>query len=211
MKRFLILILLTTIPFSTGAQVMRYDREAASFNEALPLGNGHIGAMVYGGVDDDLINLNTTYGYIPGTGMVANGTYENVDKATIQGLEVETKQKLGNFFTLRGTYTYLDARDDNTNALLTGRARHKTSLQLIYSDAKNGWDATLWNDWLSGYEYTSSKSSGDTGASIMNIVVNKKVNDQLSAYFGVNNLTDVSNDVVYYEGRIWRGGLKYTF
>ena len=37
---------------------MRYDREAASFNEALPLGNGHIGAMVYGGVDDDLINLN---------------------------------------------------------------------------------------------------------------------------------------------------------
>lgn len=160
---------------------------------------------------DDLINLNTTYGYIPGTGMVANGTYENVDKATIQGLEVETKQKLGNFFTLRGTYTYLDARDDNTNALLTGRARHKTSLQLIYSDAKNGWDATLWNDWLSGYEYTSSKSSGDTGASIMNIVVNKKVNDQLSAYFGVNNLTDVSNDVLYYEGRIWRGGVKYTF
>ena len=58
MKRLLILILLTTIPFSTGAQVMRYDREAASFNEALPLGNGHIGAMVYGGVDDDLINLN---------------------------------------------------------------------------------------------------------------------------------------------------------
>ena len=37
---------------------MRYDREAASFNEALPLGNGHIGAMVYGGVEDDLINLN---------------------------------------------------------------------------------------------------------------------------------------------------------
>ena len=37
---------------------MKYDREAASFNEALPLGNGHIGAMVYGGVADDLVNLN---------------------------------------------------------------------------------------------------------------------------------------------------------
>ena len=37
---------------------MKYDREAANFNEALPLGNGHIGAMVYGGVTDDLINLN---------------------------------------------------------------------------------------------------------------------------------------------------------
>lgn len=40
------------------AQTMKYDREAESFNEALPIGNGHIGAMVYGGVTDDLINLN---------------------------------------------------------------------------------------------------------------------------------------------------------
>ena len=37
---------------------MIYDREAAGFNEALPLGNGHIGAMVYGGVSDDRIGLN---------------------------------------------------------------------------------------------------------------------------------------------------------
>ena len=41
-----------------GGPVMKYDRPAASFNEALPLGNGHIGAMIYGGVEDDLINLN---------------------------------------------------------------------------------------------------------------------------------------------------------
>ena len=46
------------LPVLAGAQVMKYDREAANFNEALPLGNGHIGAMVYGGVTDDLINLN---------------------------------------------------------------------------------------------------------------------------------------------------------
>ena len=46
------------LPVLAGAQVLRYDREAASFNEALPIGNGHIGAMVYGGVSDDLLNLN---------------------------------------------------------------------------------------------------------------------------------------------------------
>ena len=58
MKRILSIALSVLIPIAAGAQVMRYDRAAASFNEALPLGNGHIGAMVYGGVDDDLINLN---------------------------------------------------------------------------------------------------------------------------------------------------------
>jgi alpha-L-fucosidase 2 len=35
-----------------------YRRPAASFNEALPLGNGRLGAMVYGGIDEDLITLN---------------------------------------------------------------------------------------------------------------------------------------------------------
>lgn len=58
MKRYFIIIVLVLNAFAAWGQVMRYEHEAASFNEALPLGNGHIGAMVYGGVDDDLINLN---------------------------------------------------------------------------------------------------------------------------------------------------------
>jgi alpha-L-fucosidase 2 len=35
-----------------------YDKPAANWNEALPLGNGAMGAMIYGGVDTDRINLN---------------------------------------------------------------------------------------------------------------------------------------------------------
>ena len=34
---------------------LRYNREASCFNEALPLGNGRIGAMVYGGVQEETI------------------------------------------------------------------------------------------------------------------------------------------------------------
>ena len=58
MRKVLAIILTAMLPVAAGGQVMRYDREAAGFNEALPLGNGHIGAMVYGGVADDLVNLN---------------------------------------------------------------------------------------------------------------------------------------------------------
>lgn len=143
--------------------------------------------------------------------MVANGKYENVDKATVQGLEFEGKQKLGRHFTLRSTYTYLDARNDKSGELLTGRARHKTSLQLMYKDKAHGWEATLGNDWLDGYRYTLSGKTGMTGASIMNVVVNKKLGKQASAYFGINNLTNRENDILYYDGRIWRGGVKVTF
>jgi hypothetical protein len=45
-----------------------YDRPATEWVEALPLGNGRLGAMVYGGAAEDLIRLNddTLYSGEPG-------------------------------------------------------------------------------------------------------------------------------------------------
>lgn len=37
---------------------LRYDRPADYWVEALPLGNGRLGAMVYGGIPRDTIQLN---------------------------------------------------------------------------------------------------------------------------------------------------------
>ncbi len=41
-----------------SALTLHYDKPAAHWNEALPLGNGRIGAMVFGGVDRERIQLN---------------------------------------------------------------------------------------------------------------------------------------------------------
>ncbi len=38
--------------------ILKYTSPAADFNEALPIGNGRIGGMVYGGPEKDLIGLN---------------------------------------------------------------------------------------------------------------------------------------------------------
>jgi len=38
--------------------VLQYDRPADFFEESLPIGNGKIGALVYGGTDDNIIYLN---------------------------------------------------------------------------------------------------------------------------------------------------------
>ena len=38
--------------------ILRYNKPARDFNEALPVGNGRIGGMIYGGTDRDLIGLN---------------------------------------------------------------------------------------------------------------------------------------------------------
>ena len=60
MKRFLPLLLLATA--CTGIQqhelVLHYDRPASFFEEALPVGNGRLGAMVYGDPVHEHLSLN---------------------------------------------------------------------------------------------------------------------------------------------------------
>ena len=38
--------------------VLQYNRPADYFEESLPIGNGKLGALVYGGTDDNIIYLN---------------------------------------------------------------------------------------------------------------------------------------------------------
>lgn len=62
MKKLLgMFVLLLSIPLvSTAQQNLKlwYNKPAATWNEALPLGNGRIGAMVFGGIEEELIQLN---------------------------------------------------------------------------------------------------------------------------------------------------------
>ncbi len=62
MKEFLTSLLLTGVFMSLGAQQLPmrlwYDKPAQYFEESLPIGNGKLGALVYGGTDTCLIHLN---------------------------------------------------------------------------------------------------------------------------------------------------------
>ena len=45
-------------PCEQAPMVLQYDAPADYFEESLPIGNGKLGALVYGGTDDNIINLN---------------------------------------------------------------------------------------------------------------------------------------------------------
>ena len=62
-KKHLLLALSLFATTSMTAQeqapmVLQYDRPADFFEESLPIGNGKLGALVYGGTDDNIIYLN---------------------------------------------------------------------------------------------------------------------------------------------------------
>ena len=50
--------LMATVQTEQAPMVLQYDRPADFFEESLPIGNGKIGALVYGGTDDNIIYLN---------------------------------------------------------------------------------------------------------------------------------------------------------
>src|SRR5215210_4328222 len=58
-----LLAVLSTVaqgPVGTPVHALRlwYRQPAANWNEALPIGNGRLGAMVFGGVADERLQLN---------------------------------------------------------------------------------------------------------------------------------------------------------
>ena len=59
MKGVLIVVAaLTTVTGGTGELVLPYHAPASTWNEALPLGNGRLGAMAYGGTSLERLDLN---------------------------------------------------------------------------------------------------------------------------------------------------------
>lgn len=69
------------------SKILHYTAPARAFNEALPIGNGRLGAMIYGGVSEDAVGLNEDTiwsGYprndsAPGT----PGTYGKIKEAVL--------------------------------------------------------------------------------------------------------------------------------
>ena len=61
MRKYLLLTALVCQMAAAQKQapmVLQYDKPADFFEESLPIGNGKLGALVYGGTDDDIIYLN---------------------------------------------------------------------------------------------------------------------------------------------------------
>lgn len=120
-----------------------YRRPAASFLEALPLGNGPMGAMVYGGVYEERIELNADTLWSGGPGprdryraamhlpalraaVVRGRDYAAADQAArrMLGADTEAYQPLA---TLRLDFDGLSPATDYRRTLDLGQAIHHTS------------------------------------------------------------------------------------
>ena len=140
--------------------------------------------------------------------------YYNVGKAKIQGFEVTLGHKLTDRFIVKGTYNLVDAKDMSTNERLSNRPRSVSTLQLIYDDHKsNGYSAVLWNSFTHKYGFEEARNRGansynEYSFNTLNFSVNKKWNNGLSAYVGIDNLLNREVHDLYIDGRMFRVGME---
>ena len=107
-----LLTILLLAPLSVGAATdpgttLRFDAPARTFHESLPLGNGRIGAMVFGGVNEERIVLNES--------SVWSGSRDNeadrpdahkalpeIRRLLLEGKNVEAERLVNANFTCQG-------------------------------------------------------------------------------------------------------------
>jgi alpha-L-fucosidase 2 len=143
--KFILVFLLgvTVSSFAQSDLKLWYKKAARNWNEALPIGNGRIGAMIFGGAKEELIQLNeatlwsggpvntnpnpSAAQYLPEIRKALfNDEYEKAEELTkkMQGLFTESYEPLGDLrlnYTLNGEVTDYYRDLDISSAIATTR------------------------------------------------------------------------------------------
>ena len=123
-------------------------------------------------------------------------SYNNIDKARIQGAELNLEVEILSWASLTSGYSYVDAQDLSKERRLPFRPRHqlKSSIDLDLTENLNFLlSVKHYSDQLS-YDDNAKKIYKTTNYTILDTKANYQLNEFLSVYGGVDNLTDVTAD-----------------
>jgi len=128
--------------------------------------------------------------------------YQNIDKAILQGIEIEGNWQATEELRLGLGYTYLDAKDDTTDERLTEKPKHLVNFKLDY-DYKP-WDLlfNLRTRYMGDYGYIVGgrgrpEQFKNDSEFVTSIKLTKGLTDNFDVYIGVDDLFD--NYASYYE------------
>lgn len=168
--------------------------------------------------ENDVKNLITSHA-LDADGLI--NEYINVDKAQINGVELELGHHFNKNWTVKAMSNWLDAVDKADDSRLDNRAKNITTLQLMYDDLDPyGYSVVLWNQWVNKYRYTTGGTMGgmsgnseskDATYSTFNVTVNKKFGKGNRIFAGCDNIFDEKNTNAYLYGRTWVAGAEWTF
>lgn len=128
--------------------------------------------------------------------------FQNINRASIQGLEAEVRTPLSDRASWAINYNYLDAVNDLTDSRLYNRARHKISSRFSYHPGTD-WTANLWFDSYLDYWFQPSDTiSTNKSYSLWNMTVEKQLGKNQTMLLGVENLLNHRDDELSLPGTL---------
>ena len=124
-------------------------------------------------------------------------TYRNLFDVVTQGVEMDTEVALTSELSTGGAYTFLSARDGDTDLDLTGRHRHQGHVRLSWQPSRmRGFHASLRGTFFSSWIAVRATTAGvvqDTvapGFALWDAFLSQRIARGLSAFLTVDNLAD---------------------
>jgi vitamin B12 transporter len=143
-----------------------------------------LGAVAYRNRLSDLL-VNTTPCPMPG---FRNGCAYNVNKATLEGISLSARQRLGSDFILTASADLQDPRDDSTGKQLARRAKRHGKATLEYT-AGSLHGGAEWQ--ISGYRYDDAANRNRLGGyGLLNLYATWDAASSWSATLRWNNVAD---------------------
>lgn len=147
----------------------------------------------------DMIDLVTTSG--------TNKQYQNISKASLQGVEAEYTWVLSDQLSWTNSYTYLDAVNSVTNERLQNRARHVLTSGLSYRNPQ-GFTANLQTQTFGSY---TASPGGETSYSIWNVAISQKLSEHYKLRIGINNIFNKTDENIPLLGTYIHSSIQYSF
>lgn len=140
--------------------------------------------------------------------------YQNISKARIQGVEAEIGLSFTKELSLKGSYAYLDARDETKDTRLTKRPRHKAVPKLIYDNKAIGLRGNIWGEYIGDNLW--QVASGTTPEKVKDYALwymslAKDLGEHLEVYAGIDNIFDREDDDIPLIGAFYYSGVSVKF
>ncbi|WP_018339261.1 MULTISPECIES: TonB-dependent receptor [Butyricimonas] len=134
--------------------------------------------------------------------VTSRSTYENLDKARTQGIDISVNSYLGAGFSVGGGYSYVDARDRKTKIRLEESIRHSGSMRVNYMHEWDNYRLNVnLNGRLQGKKFVKVDEIDAPKYQIWNLTTNHSFAPVGMFIFevnaGIENLFDYSQNLPY--------------
>ena len=140
------------------------------------------------------------------------GQYQNFGEVTYKGGDVSLNWKLRGNLSFKASYTYLEAKDEDTGYWITSKARHKADAEVFWAPAER-LSLVLGGEYSSEVYTRSDNSKSVPGYALTDLRGEYRF-DRFSIFGEIQNLTDKT--YYYVDGILappltWLAGVNWTY